>query len=187
MKRLNRYTLVAAKVLEVLHWFGVAAVAVLLVLSFAAPDTAGWLFSGLPKDLNVYGFEVGISGAEGALSLPAVRLALAVAIPILSLMAMVFRNVYLIFQTAEEKTWFSTGKTPFQKDVVRMVREIGIFYASIPVLGLILSIIGRLTFQATPAEFSVNLSGIVTGVLMLCLSQVFAYGMALQADVDGLL
>ena len=44
-----------------------------------------------------------------------------------ALMAMVFRNVYLIFKTAEGKTWFSKGATPFQPDIVRMVREIGIF------------------------------------------------------------
>lgn len=106
---------------------------------------------------------------------------------IFSLMAMVFRNVYLIFKTAKRKTWFSKGDTPFQKDITRMVREIGIFYISIPVVGLVMSVISRLALGAEFAEVNTSIEGVVTGILLLCLSQVFAYGAQLEGDVDGLL
>ena len=35
-------------------------------------------------------------------------------------------------------------------------------------------------------ESSVDMMGIVMGILMLCLSQVFALGMQMQNDMDGL-
>lgn len=59
-------------------------------------------------------------------------------------MAMVFRNVYLIFRTAKGKTWFAKGDTPFQKDIVRMVREIGIFYLAVPIVSLLMSVVAVL-------------------------------------------
>ena len=81
----------------------------------------------------------------------------------------------------------SKGATPFQHDITRMVREIGIFYISVPVIGLIMSVIARMVIGYETAEISMSLSGLISGILILCLSQVFSYGMELQKDVDGLL
>ena len=102
------------------------------------------------------------------------------------LMAMIFRNVYLIFKTAEGETKFSQGKTPFQKDNIRMVREIGIFCIAIPVVELIVSVIARIVLPVGVVETSVEMTGVFMGLVVLCLSQFFAYGMELQEDVDGL-
>ena len=99
---------------------------------------------------------------------------------ILSLMAMVFRNIYLIMKKSE-------NATPFQKDNVRMVREIGIFLLSVPMVGLIMSIVARLVLGVDNVEASVGLDSFMVGLVVLCLSQFFAQGMELEADVDGLL
>ena len=67
------------------------------------------------------------------------------AVIILSLMAMVFRNLYLIIKRSE------TG-TPFQPDNIRMLREIGIFAIAIPIVGLIMSIVCRLVLGVDAVE-----------------------------------
>ena len=190
MKKLNTAASVISKALEILHWTGAAVFLVLLALSLAAKDwLGGFLNQSVPDfapNMSVYGFELSALQADGALNLAAVALFSIGAAIVLSLMAMVFRNVYLIFKTSQGKTWFAQGGTPFQKDIVRMVREIGIFYLSIPALELALSTVCRLVLGPDFAEISVNTAGFVTGILLLCLSQVFSYGMRLEKDVDGL-
>ena len=67
-----------------------------------------------------------------------------------------------------------------------MLREIGIFSISIPVVGLIMSIIIRLIVGVEAAETSVNLSGFIMGIIVLCLTQYFTHGADIEKDVDGL-
>ena len=100
---------------------------------------------------------------------------------------MIFRNVYLILKTAQGKTWFSKGDTPFQKDIVRMLREIGIFLLSSCAVDLFWSIGLRMILGVDQVELSVGLTRIILGMMVLCLSQFFDYGAHLQEDVDGLL
>lgn len=191
MKGINKIALVISKVLEILHWIADALMVAVLICSVAAKD---WLEALLAKgvsefgtSLSTYGFELMVVNTDGSVNMTAITLFSLGAIIILGLMAMVFRNVYLIIQTAEGKTWFSSGSTPFQKDIIRMVREIGIFSIAVPVSALIISIIARLVLGAETVETSVNVEGFITGILILCLTQIFTYGMQLQNDVDGLL
>ena len=94
--------------------------------------------------------------------------------------AMIFRNLHLIFKKSE-------NSTPFQKDNVRMMREIGIFAIAIPVIGFIMSVITRLVCGVDFAEISIDMGGISMGIIVLCFSQFFAHGVELENDVDGLL
>ncbi len=191
VKKLNLLALIVSKFLEILHWLAAALMLCLLALCLAAPNwLSGLLAQGAQRfgrELTTYGFTLTVAGADGSVNLAAVALFTVGAISILSLMAMVFRNVYLIFRTAKGKTWFAKGDTPFQKDIVRMVREIGIFYLAVPIVSLLMSVVAVLVLGADAAEPSVNFEGVVTGILLLCLSQVFAYGAQLERDVDGLL
>ena len=102
------------------------------------------------------------------------------AVIILSLMAMVFRNLNLIIKKSE-------GSTPFQADNIRMLKEIGIFSFSIPLVGLIMSIICRLILGVDAVETSINFYGFFMGIVVLCLTQFFIHGAELEKDVDGLL
>ncbi|WP_305209529.1 hypothetical protein, partial [Dubosiella newyorkensis] len=97
----------------------------------------------------------------------------------------VFRNAYLILKTADGKTWFSQGNTPFQSNVVRMIREMGIFLILICVVNLSLSIV--LQALGLVRESSVEFSMVPIGCLLIALSMYFQYGVSLQKDVDGLI
>lgn len=68
-----------------------------------------------------------------------------------------------------------------------MVKEIGIFYISLPIIGLILSWISRLIIGVESAEISMDMGGFITGLLILCLTQVFSRGIKLEEDIEGLL
>lgn len=104
---------------------------------------------------------------------------------IYALLGMVFRNINLIVKTARGGTWFSKGKTPFQDDNVRMVREIGIFLIAIFVLGLI----GTTVAHAIngDVETSRSMLTLVLGIIMICLSKIFEYGRDLQETEEGLI
>lgn len=97
-----------------------------------------------------------------------------------SFMAMIFRNLYLIFKKSE-------NSTPFQPDNVRMFREIGIFSISLPTVGLVMSGIIGLAVGFDVAHVSVSTNGFIMGIIVLCLTQFFAHGVELEKDVDGLL
>ena len=64
-----------------------------------------------------------------------------------------------------------------------MLREIGIFCIVVPVIGLVMSAVSRLVLGV---ETSVNLYGFSMGIIVLCLTQSFAHGAALEQDVEGL-
>ena len=191
MKGINKVIMVISKVLEILHWVGSLFMAAVLVCSITAKD---WLANHVSDivakagdTISTYGFELKIIGLDNNVNITAIMLFSITAVIVLNVSAMVWRNIYLILKTAKGKTWFSNGKTPFQKDIIRMVREIGIFYILIPVVGLIMSIISRIVLGVDVTEAAVDMGDIITGILVLCLTQVFSYGAELQEDVNGLL
>lgn len=191
MKGINKIIMLISKVLEILHWVGSLLMAAVLVCSIAAKD---WLANQISDavvkagdTISTYGFELKVVGLDNNVNMTAIMLFAITAVIVLGLTAMVWRNIYLILKTSKGKTWFSNGKTPFQKDVIRMVREIGIFYILIPVIGLIMSIISRIVLGVDVTEAAVDMGDIVTGILVLCLTQVFSYGAELEEDVNGLL
>lgn len=160
----------------------------LLIASVAMPNrVAGWISALNVQELNVQGMGIRMINSTGELLPSAITIVAVTGVLTCVLMAMVFRNIYLIFRTARGTTWFSKGETPFQPDTVRMVREIGIFCILIPVIELIMSVIGTLVIGTLYAEINVSMNGIVMGIVILCLSQFFAYGAQLQEDVDGLI
>lgn len=188
MKSVNRAAIILTKILEVLHWFTAAVMAFVLIASAAS---ANWLEEILQKgsgtlgdSLTTYGFEMNVVYSDGKINMTAILLFSICAVIILSLMAMVFRNVNLILKTTLGKTKFSKGQTPFQKDNTRMVREIGIFFISVPVISFVMSVIVRAVLGVDNAEISVDFQNLIIGIIVLCLSQSFAYGNELQDQAD---
>ena len=185
MKGINKLAKIITKILEVFHWVAVLLMTAATVCSVVAPKWIGYFVSfdvkeGYGADLSVYGFEVHSAVTDGNVDMTSFMLFGIGAIIILAIMAMVFRNLYLIFKKSE-------NATPFQKDNIRMMKEIGIFSIAVPVIGLIMSIIVRLVIGVDVAEISINQSGIFMGIIVLCLTQYFVYGAELEKDVDGLL
>ena len=81
----------------------------------------------------------------------------------------------------------SEGNTPFQAENIRMLKEIGIFSISIPIVGLMMSIVCRLVLGVDVVETSVNVYGFTMGMVVFCLTQFFSHGVELEKDVDGIL
>lgn len=183
-KWIIRLAEIITKILEVFHWVGVALMLAATVCSLAAP---GWVkyFVGISveeygAELNAYGFEIIAPVENGNVEMRTLFLFGIGAVIILGLMAMVFRNLHLVIKKSEEST-------PFQADNIRMLREIGIFSISVPVVGLIMSVLCRLILGVDAVETSVDLYGFSVGIIVLCLTQFFIHGAELEKDVDGLL
>lgn len=196
MKHINKLSFILSRAVEFLHWLGVAATAILFIGTFLADSqtirnlmtlcsqTAEFSYT---PSISVYGFEWMSPITDFDAALIKFRFFAIVAIIFLSLMAMVFRNIALILKIIEGKSRHTDSNTPFQSDIIRMLREIGIFLILIPVIGLIMSVIIRLVFGADNVEISMRLDNILIGILVLSLSRIFSYGTELQKDVDGLL
>lgn len=173
------------KIIEVFHWVGVTLMTLATIFSLTAPQWVKY-FVGIDAkeccgaELNVYGFEMIAPITNGNFDMHIFFLFGIGCIIILSLMAMVFRNLNLIIKKAEDST-------PFQADIIRMLKEIGIFAIAIPFVGLTLTGISKLVFGANAPETSVNLYGFSMGLIVLCLTQFFIYGAEIEKDIDGLL
>lgn len=185
MKSIIKIAKVVTKIIEVFHWVGTALMLCATICSLSAPTWVQY-FIGIDAkeccgaELNVYGFEIIALVNGGNVDMTAVFLFGIGAVIILSLMAMVFRNMNLIIKKAEEST-------PFQSDNIRMLKEIGIFSISIPIVGWIMCIVCRLVLGADAVETSVNMYGFYMGIIVLSLTQFFIHGAELEKDVDGLL
>ena len=185
MKGLSKLGKTITKILEVFHWVGAVLMAVATVCSMVAPDWVKYFVGFDSKnccgtELQVYGFEVNAPVNDGNTDMLTFMLFGIGAVIILAVMAMVFRNLYLIFKKSE-------NATPFQKDNIRMMREIGIFSIAVPVIGFIMSVIIRLATGVETAELGIDMAGIFMGIIILCLTQFFVHGAELEKDVDGLL
>lgn len=184
MKGINKLTQIVTKILEVSHWVAAGLTAAVGVCAAIAPQWIGYFIdtNALKNEaeISVYGFEVTTADSAGGVNMTTVLLFAIGAVIIFVLMAMIFRNLYLIIKKSE-------GTTPFQKDNIRMLKEIGIFSIAIPVVGLIMSTVIRLTVGVEATEISLNLDGFIMGIIVLCLTQFFVHGAELEKDVEGLL
>ena len=95
------------------------------------------------------------------------------------LMGLIFRNIYRIFRN-------SNTDSPFSSANIKMVRDIGIYAILIPVANILVSIIAVIVVGKDGFQASVSLMEVAFGLVVLCLSQFFAYGAQLEKDVDGL-
>ena len=185
MKVINKLGKIIAKILEIFHWVAVVLMIAATICSLAAPNWVNYFVGFDAKEccganLEVYGFEVNAPVINGNINMTSFLIFGIGAVIILVVMAMVFRNLHLVFKKSE-------NATPFQKDNIRMMREIGIFAIAVPVIGFIMSTIVRLVTGVETAEISIDTAGIFMGIIVLCLTQFFVHGAELEKDVDGLL
>lgn len=185
MKGIGKAAEIITKILEVFHWVGTGLMAAATVCAAVAPQYIGYFVGFDAKEccgaeLEVYGFEVHAAVTNGAVDMTTFLLFGIGATVIFALMAMVFRNLNLIFKASE-------STTPFRKENIRMLKEIGIFSIAVPVIGFVMSVIVRMVVGAETVELSVDMGGIFMGIIVLCLTQYFIHGAELENDVEGLL
>ena len=75
---------------------------------------------------------------------------------------------------------------PFQPRTVKWMKQIGYCAVVMPLVSAVMSIVAML-ISVDGIHATLDLSGLLMGILVLCLTHVFAYGLELQKDVDGLL
>ena len=189
MKKLDRAIIIISRIVEVFLWVG-CGLSIIITILFATGklNLVRYFTSATPETpiLTSYGFTLNTLDAAGKPMIGAFVLFFITLVITFALMALCARNVYLIFKTSQGLTAFSKGKTPFQEDNIRMVREIGVFLIAIPAVQLVMSFIATLALGLDAVESSVNLAGVFVGLVVLALSRYFAYGAQLQDDVDGL-
>lgn len=180
---LDKLTMVISKICEVGHWVAMALMALSGICAVAAPQhlnkLIGYDVMGGMVDLSVYGFEIIAPYSNGKIETRYFVIFSIAAVLIFTLIAMIFRNMYLILKKSQ-------NTTPFQKDNIRMLREIGIFSIAIPLIGYTMAGIAKLVIGIDVVECSVDTFGTVIGLAVLCLTQFFAHGAELEKDVEGL-
>lgn len=187
--------MILAKITEIGVWIGVVGMAVVFVLCLVKP--AGFIqfadqeLAAGEASISTLGLTIDNIPADPE-SLVKVLLCFCPAAAILlSLLAMIFRNLYLIMKKlhVDKKEAFSEENSPFQPDIIRMVREIGIFALSIPIVELIANEVLFLAFRMMHLEAElggVSLTMVVFGLVVLYLSSIFSYGARLQQETEGL-
>ena len=184
MKSISKLGLFVSKFLEILHFIVAGLMVVTGISSVVATDSlkkilsAGAVENG--SHLETYGFEVNVINAMGNVDMTLFLIFCIGAAVILTLFALVFRNVNLILKGAEKET-------PFQKKNIRHLKQIGFMVLAVPVLGVLFQGICFGVVGVDHVEISVDLGSFVLGILILCLTQIFAHGAKLEEDVDGLL
>lgn len=163
------------KIMEVFNYIGIALFTVMMVAVFVAPD---WVNTGT---LTISGME--ITRPMENIENPALPMSLIFlsGVGMTAVMALMFHRMHGIIVKAMEGT-------PFQPCTVKWMRQIGYCSIGIPFIGLVGGIIAQLIPAARDSiHVTLDLTGFVMGLLVLCLTHVFAYGLELQKDVDGLL
>ena len=183
MKGIDKIAKVVTKIVEICHWVATGLMAAATLCAAFAPKFIGYFISFDAKEccgaeLSVYGFELTARVVDGGVDKGAFIVFGIGATLILALMAMIFRNLNIFIKK-------SIGTTPFQKDNVRLLREIGIFSIATPIVGFIMSTVARIALGAG-VEASNSLSGFIIGIVVLCVTEFFAEGIKLEEDVDGL-
>ena len=195
MKGVNKFTMIASKIIEVFLWVGTVCLIIGIIGScFVVTKLNSAIKSGeftfalahdefqkagidiSAEELAKYAQESEWFNADGTIKVSRIILTLIGALAECAAFALVFRNIYLIIKTSEGKTVFSHGATPFQEDITRMIREIGIF------LFVMSGIVLALSWFGSAIEF--NLLYVFIGLLMLSLSNMFRYGEELQQESD---
>lgn len=186
---LSKTTKIISKIFEVMFFLSSLVMIACTIFSFANPQLLGnFLLESVGNGtIATNGFEIQIAGKNGELLVGAMRFFCFAGVFSILAYTMIFRNIFLIVKNTEGKTWFSQGKTPFQKDNIRMIREIGIFSIFIPLFEIFLSIIAKIVLGVDNTEISVQINGIVMGIAVIFLSEIFSYGQKLEKDVEGLI
>lgn len=188
MKNLTKVNLtkvisIASKTLEITYWIIALIFLSAAILCIVSPSTVievcGADYS---SEVTLNSFQMQVTNPDGSINPSAFALFCLTMVATTCIGAMIFRNVHLIIKKATSKKAFE----PFSNDITKIVRRIGIFYIIIFFIHSFAVIAGK-GILGENASISLSFSNLMTGLVVICLSQVFAYGKDLQTDVDGLL
>lgn len=186
MNRFVKCMSALSKIIEILHFIGVFVLGIALLSCFV-----NYAAFGLPlekyilqfhESMNVYGFAIENIQPENFKTV--LQLFCTAGMILLFLMGMMYRNMDLILKKLHYSADFSQTNSPFQLDIIRMIKEIGIFAVSVPAVSFVFSFIGKLIDPSL--ETSVNLTGVFFGLAILFLSKIFSYGYDMQKEMENI-
>lgn len=182
-EKLNQVAGTIALIFEILYW-GMAAMHILYLISFLYnPALVESFWDPTSGMLERLGYSVqGLSDVTGPFVIMMLRSSFS-----LGTLALVARNIHLIFQITAGKTRDSIGPTPFQPANVKRIRQIGLLALICPFGCFLIDCCVGFLYGADVVVPAISPEYLFLGILILCLSQFFAYGVELQTDVDGLL
>lgn len=183
MKHIRVAAKIMLKILEICHWVATGLMTAVAIISVAVPQYLKYVMDveALLQDgeASVYGLTVSVVTANGELNHPALLLFAIGAVVIFVLIALAFRNFHRILQNAE------TG-TPFSEENILRMKRIGLNCILVSPVGFIVSNLLRFVFGPDVTEASMDLSFVIMGIIVWCLTEFFAYGATLEKDVGGL-
>ena len=187
-KPFDRAVAALSRIFEIGLFAVSAIITILAILTLVMSERLIEFLQSQPVTYSTYlpGLNVTISGENAVLIPKALFIMLLAAAATWFLSALIFRNVNLILRTSMGKTDFSIGPTPFQPVIVRMIKEIGILSIIITVVYFIAYCLEKAFYGNVVSGMSIPFSAAAFGVIIICLSRVFAYGMELQQYVNGL-
>jgi len=173
--KLRNFTAVLSKVIEIIAWVCTGICALALVGFFFSKEQ-------LVEIMQNEGTLQIIPGTAqiGSITenyVPIITLIMISAIIVLILVAIMFRNINLIFKNSDKES-------PFSEKNVTLIKQIGYIAIATPIIEMIFS--GMLGALSNYYDFDLDLVQIIFGLIILCLSQFFAYGASLEKDVNGL-
>ena len=166
---------IVSKILEIICWMGVAALLFSAVAGIFNPE---WMTQNMIADggLTMNGVEMQINQNASLASVIIVLLGGVIGFVTLALL---FHNMHKVLTRAMQGEYFTAGN-------ITRIERIGWLSILMPVIGFVTSVLAKIFGGPDALEISVDLTGIVMGILVVCLSQFFAHGVKLENDVDGL-
>ncbi|WP_029232913.1 DUF2975 domain-containing protein [Butyrivibrio sp. VCB2006] len=176
--KLRDFTAGFAKFMEVFMWIGDALLVIVMITAIIMKDALLEMYSTDAAKLSLRTTVINAESITEANLMPLIIVGGIVALALISLTAIMFRNVNLIFKTTNQES-------PFAEINIKRIKNIGYIAISLPIIKLFSNII--IGFIARDVTIGVELSEVLFGLIILCLSQYFAYGASLEKDVNGLL
>ncbi len=172
--KLRNFTAVLSRVMELFIWGIDAVMASVIVILIICKDKI--------KYETVSGFKFKNIEMPRDNFLLVVCLCLVMAIIALTIAALIFRSINLIFKK-------TNTESPFSESNVKLIRRIGFLAILLPFLKIVTTLVVIVVFPSITSEsmpFDVGVNEFIYGLIILCLSEYFAYGDSLEKDVNGL-
>ncbi len=187
-KGLNTTLSVISKITEIACWIAV----VIGLICFAASFDKAFVGELIADDgalLTGIGFDINALTQTGDINFFAVTMYFAGISAAFVLIALIFRNLDIILYIISGRHKTIQNTSPFQDEVVKRVKKIGILSIATPIWGFIVTTIIYIVslINGNPVDVSVSIDGVIIGLVCLCLTQIFSYGANLEKEVDGLL
>lgn len=179
----TKAAIVVTKIIEVLYIIASAALLLGIILVLTG-RTSLMVEPGRPISVEIWGMTFAPSNVElyapgGEVNLAGLVICMVYGSVIAGLFALGFHNIHKVLSRSQEET-------PFRWDNVRLLRRSGFLFLGTIIVESVFGLIALIFTRYMSISIDMELNGVIIGILVLCLSQIFAQGVQMQEDIDGL-